>query len=80
MDRAALKRDFGGQIIFHGGIENQKVLPRGTTDDVRREVIACLETLGSGGGYIPSSCHNIQAGTPPENVITMIETVHAWKP
>lgn len=80
MDRAALKRDFGRQIIFHGGVENQKVLPRGTVADVRREVIACLETLGSGGGYIPSSCHNIQAGTPVENVVAMIEAVHAWQP
>ena len=80
MERAALKRDFGGQIIFHGGVENQRVLPFGSTDDVRREVTTCLETLGAGGGYIPSSCHNIQAGTPPENVIAMIETVHAWKP
>jgi uroporphyrinogen decarboxylase len=79
MDRAALKRDFGQALIFHGGIENQKVLPFGSTDDVRRAVRTCLQTLGAGGGYIPSSCHNIQAGTPPENVIAMIETVHAWK-
>ena len=77
MDRAALKRDFGSALIFHGGIENQKVLPFGSTDDVRREVFTCLETLGAGGGYIPSSCHNIQAGTPPANVVAMIEAVQA---
>jgi uroporphyrinogen decarboxylase len=80
MERDALKRDFGDKVIFHGGVENQHVLPHGTTDGVRREVITCLETLGAGGGYIPSSCHNIQAGTPPENVITMIETVQNWTP
>lgn len=79
MDRAALKRDFGAKLIFHGGVENQKVLPFGSPADVRREVITCLETLGAGGGYIPSSCHNIQAGTPPENVVAMIETVHGWR-
>ena len=80
MERDALKRDFGDKVIFHGGVENQHVLPHGTTDDVRREVTTCLETLGVGGGYIPSSCHSIQAGTPPENVITMIETVQNWIP
>ena len=80
MERAALNRDFGAKIIFHGGVENQQVLPFGTTEDVRREVINCLQTLGAGGGYIPSSCHNVQAGTPPENVITMIETVQKWIP
>ena len=35
MERDALNRDFGGRLIFHGGIENQRVLPRGTTEDVR---------------------------------------------
>jgi uroporphyrinogen decarboxylase len=79
MDRAALKRDFGRSLVFHGGVENQRVLPFGTVADVRREVTTCLETLGAGGGYIPCSCHNIQAGTPPENVLAMIETVQAWK-
>ena len=79
MERAALKRDFGDQLIFHGGVENQFVLPRGSVEDVRREVRTCLETLGAGGGYIPSSCHNIQAGSPPENVVAMIETVQNWK-
>ncbi len=75
MERVGLNRDFGDQVIFHGGIENQNVLPRGTVDDVRKETLTCLETLGANGGYIPCSCHNIQAGTPVENIITMIETV-----
>lgn len=79
MERAALKRDFGAHLVFHGGIENQHVLPFGTPEEVRREVVTCLETLGAGGGYIPSSCHNIQAGTPPGNVVAMIEAVHAWR-
>jgi uroporphyrinogen decarboxylase len=75
MERGGLQRDFGDRVIFHGGIENQHVLPYGSVEDVRKEVIACLETLGAHGGYIPSSCHNIQAGTPVENIIAMIETV-----
>jgi uroporphyrinogen decarboxylase len=66
-------------VIFHGGVENQHILPYGSPEDVRREVITSLETLGSGGGYIPCSCHNIQAGTPPENVLAMIETVQRWQ-
>lgn len=73
MDRVGLKRDFGDKLIFHGGIENQRILPYGTVDEVRQEVKTCLETLGAGGGYIPCSCHNIQAGTPVENVIAMVE-------
>lgn len=79
MDRAGLKRDFGDRVIFHGGVENQHVLPYGSVEDVRNETVKCLETLGAGGGYIPSSCHNIQAGTPVENILTMIDTVKTWK-
>ena len=64
-------------MIFHGGIENQKVLPFGTTADVRTETRTCMQTLGAGRqGYIVCSCHNIQPGTPVENVIAMVETVH----
>lgn len=77
MDRAELKREFGSRVIFHGGVDNQFVLPRGTPDDVRREVETCLDTLGAGReGYICCSCHNAQAGTPIANILMMIETVH----
>ena len=78
MGLPALARDFGRELLFHGGIENQHVLPGGSPDDVRREVRDCLETLGADGGYIVCSCHNIQAGTPVENVLAMIEAVHEW--
>ncbi|MFA7344778.1 MAG: uroporphyrinogen decarboxylase family protein [Terrimicrobiaceae bacterium] len=77
MDCAGLDGDFGGQILFHGGVDNQHVLPFGSPNDVAAEVRMCLETLGRGGsGYICCSCHNVQAGTPVENILAMIETVH----
>lgn len=72
MERAALKRDFGDKLLFHGGVENQHVLPHGRVDDVRAETRTCVETLGDSGGYIVCSCHNIQAGTPVENILAMI--------
>ena len=76
MDRDALQRDFGGQVIFHGGVDNQSVLPRGTVAQVRAEVKDCLRTLGAGGeGFICASCHNVQPGTPMENILAMVETM-----
>ena len=75
MDIAVLKDRFGQDLIFHGGIDNQQVLPLGTTQDVINETRACLETLGRDGEYICCSCHNVQAGTPVENIITMIELI-----
>jgi uroporphyrinogen decarboxylase len=76
MDMAELKQEFGRRVIFHGGVDNQSILPRATADQVRAEVKNCLRTLGAGGaGYICCSCHNIQAGTPLQNIFAMVETV-----
>ena len=81
MDRRHLKDAYGKKIIFHGGVDTQKALPFGTPDDVRQETRECLEILGEGGeGFICCSCHNIQAGTPLENILAMIETVHSHVP
>ena len=74
METAALKRDFGAKVCFHGGVENQGILPFGTPDDVRAEVRHCIDTLASDGtGYILASCHNLQPNTPIENVIAMYD-------
>ena len=73
MDRAALKQDFGDQLVFHGAVDNQQTLAFGTPDEVRREVAENIEILGAGGGYILAPCHNIQAVSPPENVVAMYE-------
>jgi uroporphyrinogen decarboxylase len=80
MDRAALKRDFGDAVIFHGAMDNQYTLPFGTVEEVRQEVLDNLEILGAGGGYILAPCHNLQAITPVENVVAMYETAyeHGW--
>ena len=32
-----------------------------------------LRILGAGGGYILGPCHNIQAVSPPENIVAMYE-------
>ena len=77
MAMEGLKEKYGRQVLFHGGVDNQFALPRGTPEDVRRETAHCLATLGGGReGYICCSCHNVQAGTPVDNILAMIETVH----
>ncbi len=78
MDRAGLKAAFGDRIVFHGAVDNQYTLPFGTTAEVRAEVIENLEILGSGGGYIPAPCHNVQANTPPENIVAMYEACREY--
>ena len=75
MDMATLKTKYGDKLIFHGGVDNQSVLPFGTIEDVEKETLNCLNTLGKNGkGYIVCSCHRVQPGTPIENILTMVET------
>jgi len=77
MDMKALKADFGARICFHGAVENQKILPFGTPEEVRQEVRHCIDALGSDGtGYILAPCHNIQSITPLENVLALYD--EAW--
>jgi uroporphyrinogen decarboxylase len=69
-----LKQEFGDRLCFHGGIDIQETLPRGSPDDVAAEVAERVGRLGKGGGYILSSSHHIQSDTPIENVMAMYQT------
>ncbi len=77
MDREGLKRDFGKDVVFHGGMDNQYTLAFGSVEEVRQEVRDNLRILGEGGGYILAPCHNIQAVSPPENIVAMYEEGYA---
>jgi uroporphyrinogen decarboxylase len=72
-DPLALKKRFGDRVIFHGGIDQQNVLPNGTPEDVEEEVKKRIKGFAPGGGYILAAAHNIQDDTPPQNVIAMFE-------
>jgi uroporphyrinogen decarboxylase len=68
-----LKKQFGENIIFCGGIDTHHVLPFGTPDDVRAEVKRIIQLLGQGGGYMLASVHTILPDVPPENVLAMVD-------
>ena len=69
-----LKREFGADLCFWGGVDTQHVLPFGSPSDVEAEVRKRLTDLGRGGGYVLASVHNIQAEVSPENVVAMFDT------
>jgi len=73
-DLHKLKKDYGKDLCFHGGVDNQDVLPFGTTEDVKLEVRTCIDALYQDRtGFILAPCHNIQANTPIENVLAMYD-------
>lgn len=73
MDSSILGQEFGNQLSFWGGIDTQRVLPRGTAEEVKSEVRRRIRDFAPGGGYILSAVHNIQPDVPVENIIAMYE-------
>ena len=79
MDPQKLKERYGDRLVFWGGgIDTQKTLPFGTPEDVRRQVLERCEIFGKNGGFVFNAIHNVQANTPVENIIAMIDAVHEF--
>jgi len=74
MEPRGLKKDFGKEIAFHGGIDIQYLLPQKSAEEVAEETERVAHILGKGGGYVLSPSHNIQLDTPTENVRAMYRT------
>jgi uroporphyrinogen decarboxylase len=76
METAALKRDFGRDLVFWGGgVDTQGVLGSGTQDEVRAEVRRRVADLAPAGGFVFASVHNIQANVPAANAAAMWEAI-----
>ncbi len=74
MDPPDLKREFGRDIAFMGGLDTQYLLPSGTADEVRRETERLIDGMtADGGGYILAASHTIPPETSDENIFAMYE-------
>jgi uroporphyrinogen decarboxylase len=74
MDPTALKARFGSDLVFWGGgVDAQRILPRGTPAEVDACVRANVQAFKPGGGYVFNNVHNIQGEVPPENVVAMFD-------
>jgi len=74
MDAGQLKREYGKDLTFMGGLDTQNVLPNGSVDEVRRATGDLLETMtADGGGYILAASHTIPPETPLDNIYAMYD-------
>jgi hypothetical protein len=79
MEPGHLKEAYGRDVVFWGGgVDTQKTLPYGTPSQVREEVLSRCKSLGRDGGFVFNTIHNVQALTPTENFIAMIEAVREY--
>jgi len=79
MSAEHLKANFGDNLTFWGGgVDTQQVLPFGTPDEVRRQVLERCEVFARNGGFVFNTIHNVQARTPVANIAAMLDAVREF--
>jgi len=78
MEPWRLKQGFGDRLSFHGGIDLQYVLPKGSVTEVKEHVKERIEALSPGGGYILAPAHSLPDDVPPQNIVAMLEAANEY--
>jgi hypothetical protein len=79
MDPETLKEKYGDRLVFWGGgVDTQQALPFGTAAQVREQVLQRCDVFSRNGGFVFNSIHNIQARTPVENILAMVDAVREF--
>ena len=71
MDAVSIARDFGGKMVFYGGIDVQQVLSFGSMAQVQATVEANIEAFSQCGGYIVANSHHTIPTIQGENILAM---------
>jgi uroporphyrinogen decarboxylase len=79
MNPENLKQKFGDKICFHGSIDTQYTLPKGTPVEVKDEVRDRMKVLGDGCGFIIAPSHTVQPDVPIENIIALYECIKSYR-
>lgn len=74
-DIEKIKREYGNDLAFWGGISTQKLLPYATPVELKAAVRKTIAILGEGGGYIAAPTHQVPADVPPENIAALAEVL-----
>lgn len=68
-----LKRLYGKDITFWGGLGTQNTIPFGIPSEIKLEVRKLCREMGKGGGYIIDCSKSILPDVPTENAAAVIE-------
>ncbi len=74
-DIEEMKKLYGDQITFYGGISTQQLLPNGTPREVKSEMRRIMSILGKNGGYIVAPTHAMPDDVPTENILAFLDVV-----
>ena len=77
MDVYEIKRRYGTRLRLWGGFGTQRLLPKGTPEEIRAEVFRLARELGRGGGYVFTTAKPIRPDVPTENAVALLEAILA---
>jgi len=74
MNPEVLKREYGKDIVFFGGIDVNEILRLGSEEDVRKETRRIIDVLGYDGKYIVAASHDyLLPEIPAANIVAMYD-------
>ena len=71
MNPLDIKREYGKDLTIWGGGLDTALLQTASPIEIEDEVKRTLEGMARDGGFVYSTTHCIQPGTPPENILAM---------
>lgn len=73
MDSFILKKEFGSELVFHGGLDIQDAL-LGSREKAIEEAKRRIDAFGPGGGYVFAPSNHFLDDIPIENILAVYET------
>ena len=77
MNSFELKREFGNDLIFHGGLDIQGGI-NGSMEEAVREAKTRLSAFAPGGGYIFAPANHFMEDVPIDNFFAIYETARTY--
>jgi len=77
LDLAAVKREFGADLVFMGGIGTQTTMPFATAREVYETVQRTIDVLGP-TGYFPCPTHVLEPEVPWENIEAYLKAAEEY--
>jgi len=78
LDIAEVKREFGADLVFWGGIGTQTTMPFDSPEEVYASVQRTIDILGP-TGYFPCPTHVLEPEVPFENVLAYLKAVEEYR-
>ena len=78
MSLKTMKDKYGDKITLIGNVDSKTVLQYGPLGQIKEQVLECLRTAASGGGYILASDHSVHEGIPSDNIKYMFKIARKY--